>query len=161
MNSGRVTSYLRISAALAAASAMLFAWAAIAPVLPAEKSLVPQNDSRWRSTGVPAIADTTPDELIVRAVERDPFAGHKPAAPATPPTPSPIVEEQALKVLGTVVDSLGANMAICQLGAAPAVVLHVGQRLGAYELRRVEKTSAIFLTPEGGRVERQVPRAGS
>jgi hypothetical protein len=107
------------------------------------------------------VADTTPDELIARAEERDPFAGHKPAALAMPSAPAPIVEEQTLRVVGTVVDSLGVSMAICQLGAAPAVVLHVGQRLGYYELLLVEKASATFLTSEGGRVERRVPRAGS
>jgi len=161
VNSGRVTSYLAISAALAATSTALFGWAALGSVLPTEESLPPQHVSRWRSTAVLVTADTTPDDLIALAVERDPFAGHKLDALATSPTPSPIVEEQTLRVLGTVVDSLGASMAICQLGAAPAVVLHVGQRLGDYELRRVERASAIFLTTEGDRVERRVPRAGS
>jgi hypothetical protein len=107
---------------------------------------------------VPLASEATPDDLIARAADRNPFASRKLISHSPPTVPVPVVADQTLHVLGTVVDSLGASFALCQLGAAPPVVLHVGQRLGDYELRRVDKASAVFLTPEGGRVERRVPR---
>ena len=161
MNEFRVVSHLRGSVSLATGSAALLVWAALAPVRPNDVALerpsVPFGRFAYRS----ASADTTRAELIARAAERDPFAVRATAALPTTSNPTPVVDEQPLRVLGTVVDSLGASVAICQLGTLPAVVLHVGQRLGDYELRRIDKASAWFLTPEGDRIERRVPRAGS
>ena len=161
MNGFRVASHPRVLVSLATGSAALLVWAALAPVRPIDAAFERPNVRLGRSTYRSAFADTTPDDLIARAVERDPFANRAISAVPTTSSPTSVVDEQPLRVLGTIVDSLGASVAICQLGTLPAVVLHIGQRLGDYELRRVDKASASFLTAEGDRVERRVPRAGS
>lgn len=152
-------SSLRMTAAMATSTAAAFAWALFA------REALPESPESatvggWPSTTALVVADTTPDALIESAEGRDPFATHNVATQPTPNQPPPIVDQPILHVLGTVVDSGGASFALCQLGAAAPVVLYVGQRLGGYELRRVEKASAMFFTPDGGRVERRVPRAG-
>jgi len=76
-------------------------------------------------------------------------------------TAQPIGDEPPLRVLGTVVDSVGGSFALCQLGSTQPVVLRIGQRIGDYELRRVEKAGAFFSTPDSGRIERRIPRAGA
>lgn len=109
----------------------------------------------------PVIAETASDELVARAIEHDPFAAGGRVDSEPPPAPANVAPAQPLRVLGTVVDSAGGSFALCQLGAAQAVILRVGQRLGGYELRRVEKASAVFATSDSGRVEVHVPRAGA
>ena len=109
----------------------------------------------------PTVAETASDALIARAAERDPFVVGRPEAESPPPAPESVAIAQPLRVLGTVVDSAGGSFALCQLGAAQAVVIRVGQRIGHYELRRVEKASAVFATSDSGRIELHVPRAGA
>lgn len=75
--------------------------------------------------------------------------------------PSSLVNEPPLRVLGTVVDSAGGSFALCQLGTTQAVIVRIGQRIGDYELRRVQKGSVVFATSDGGSVELRVPRAGA
>jgi len=146
--------------ASAIASAAVLAWAVFSANPAVDGALRSPNLLPW-SWGAPTVADTTPDDLIGRAQGRDPFASHNHVDPPAPTKPVEVVDEQILRVMGTVVDSSGASFAICQLGAAPAVILHVGQRIGEYELRRVEKGGAMFLTLAGDRVERRVARAGT
>jgi hypothetical protein len=118
-----------------------------------------------RRTGAmpsPSIRDTTPDALLARAVVRDPFAVQERVGTELPaPTPRPAEDGQPVRVLGTVVDSLGGSFALCQLGVAQPVILRVGQRIGDYELRRIEKGRVLFITPDGESVELRVPRAGA
>jgi hypothetical protein len=110
----------------------------------------------------PTVAETASDALIARAAERDPFVVVGRLESESPrPAPDSVAIAQPLRVLGTVVDSAGGSFALCQLGAAQAVVLRVGQRIGGYELRRVEKASAVFTTSDSGRIELHVPRAGA
>jgi hypothetical protein len=108
------------------------------------------------------ILDTTSDELLTRATERHPFSHVVHAPPPTQPvgTAPTAVSTDTLRVLGTVVDSLGGSFALCQLGAAPPVLLRTGQKIGEYELRSVDKAIVVFSTIDGRRAERRVPRAG-
>jgi hypothetical protein len=156
----RFASSVSATAALAASTTVAFVWA-----LSVRENLLPSPRNTTIAAGQSmtalAVADTTPDDLMTRAEERDPFATHPTDEPPQAKKSSPIVDAPILRVLGTVVDSAGASFALCQLGAASPVILHVGQRLGDYELRRVERASATFFTPDGGRVERRVPRAGA
>lgn len=107
------------------------------------------------------IADTTADSLIEHAVGRNPFSSRDQITTESPATPPPAVNEPLLRVLGTVVDSAGGSFALCQLGATQAVIVRVGQRIGDYELRRIEKGSVVFAGSDGASVELRVPRAGA
>ena len=143
------------------ASAAAIAWTTFAP----NPGL---NASRTRSAGTarplqaPAIADAAPDSLIARAVERDPFtAARRQGADTTATAAATAGKEEPVRVLGTVVDSAEGSFALCQLGARAAVILRIGQRIGDYELRRIEKGSVVFATPDGGRLELRIQRAGA
>ena len=158
---GRIrSSSLRWSAILAAGATLAWAWVLLAP-----KRVHPVRSRRWplprNSLLSPTMGDTTPAQLIARAVERDPFSVGKAADTSSSTTAQARVgDEQPLRVLGTVVDSVGGSFALCQLGTTQPVVVRIGQRVGDYELRRVEKAGAFFSTPDSGTIERRVPRAG-
>ena len=108
------------------------------------------------------IADTVSDALIALALEHNPFAGISRAeADSATGAPANVVTEQPLRVLGTVVDSAGGSFALCQLGAASAVIVHIGQWIGDYELHRIDKASAVFAKADGGRIELHVSRTGT
>lgn len=129
---------------------------------PDHASSRPSMVERGAEIPTPAVAETVSDALIARAAERDPFVVvGRTESESPPPAPASVAVAQPLHVLGTVVDSAGGSFALCQLGAAQAVVLRIGQRIGDYELRRVEKASAVFATSDSGRIELHVPRAGA
>jgi hypothetical protein len=146
---------------LAAGATLACVWVMLGPepVRPARSRgrFAPRNSPFNSST----VADTTPDELIARAAERDPFSdGSAAIVPSSTTAPPTSGDDQPLRVLGTVVDSAGGSFALCQLGTTQPVVVRVGQRIGDYELRRVEKAGALFATRHGGRIERRIPKAG-
>jgi hypothetical protein len=142
-------------------SALVFGWALWGPDHDLSRTRPPPVEISTM-TPTPAVADTAPDALIARALEHDPFIVVGRSESESPqPAPTSVAIAPPLRVLGTVVDSVGGSFALCQLGAEHAVVLHIGQRIGDYELRRVDKASAVFATSDGGRVELHVPRAGA
>ena len=84
----------------------------------------PFNPSRQRPTEVYML----PHELVV-------------------PTPAPRGEQ--LRVLGTVVSTTGSGFAMCQLGSEPPTIVKIGEKIGAYTLKRVVRGSATFAGPAG------------
>ena len=160
MNSRVPSLVIRMTSMAASAAALV--WAITGP-----KVAVNLSSRRFvfKSTGtIPLlkVRDTTSDAVLERAVERDPFTSVDRVGTESPaPAPQTVANEPSLQVLGTVVDSSGGSFALCQLGATPAVVLRVGQRIGHYELRRIEKGRVQFATPDGESVELRVPRAGA
>ncbi len=144
-----------------AAATILLGWVLFAPDQHPVVSSPPPAAWKIESPAEPTVADTTTDDLISRASERDPFAGTLKAAELTAAAPEPPAVDLTPRVLGTVVDSIGGSFALCQLGAAQPVMLRVGQRIGMYALRSVGKGSAIFVGSDGSRLERRVPRAGA
>jgi len=159
---GGLVASRRIATSFAAAAAILWGRVLVGPEAPHSASLRTTVPRRIGSMGAPAIVDTTADDLIERAIERDPFGVRRAAAELPSPAAEPAANtEPALRVIGTVVDSLGGSFAFCQLGSAQPRILRVGQKIGTYELRAVEQGRATFAGPDGIRLERQVPRAGA
>ena len=151
---------LLIRTASMVASAAAVAWAVFAPI-PVPQEYGTRRAGAARLLRLPTVADTTFDSLIARAVERDPFsAARRQGAETTANAPATVENEELVRVLGTVVDSAEGSFALCQLGASAAVILRIGQRIGAYELRRIEKGSVVFATPTGGRLELRIQKAG-
>jgi hypothetical protein len=113
-------------------------------------------------------ADTTTDELVEDAIERDPFSPtrERPSVRYGSP-PAPVILNKApvpvavLRLVGTVVDPDGGSFVVCQLGDAGARTLRVGQRVGDYELRTITQGAATFVTRDGNRLELRVPKNGS
>ena len=160
MISRRVIRVIRVTSVAASAVALVRAILG-----PKSDATVSSRRVEVRRTGAipsPSTRDTTSDALLERAVERDPFATvERGGTESSAPIRRPVENEQPVRVLGTVVDSLGGSFALCQLGATQAVILRVGQRIGDYELRRIEKGRVLFTTSDGESVELRVPRAGA
>ena len=115
------------------------------------------------SPSIEVPVDTSSDELIENALDHDPFSpgrqGH------ALPTPAVAARElsapEVLRLVGTVVDSIGGSFVLCQLGAGSARVLRVGQEVGVYQLHSISQGAAVFVTGDGQRLELRVPKAGS
>jgi hypothetical protein len=73
---------------------------------------------------------------------------------------APIVVAPQLQLSGTVVAADGRSFAMCQLGAEPAKIVYVGQRIGTFTLRSVSQGSAVFTDESGKRVVLRVPNGG-
>lgn len=105
-------------------------------------------------------------ELIERAIERDPFSATRqstapPLVGSTETLVGPVTSSpEALRLIGTVVDSSGDSFVLCQLGNAPSRVLRVGQELGPYQLRSISQGSAAFMSSDGQRLELRVNKTG-
>ena len=94
------------------------------------------------------------------AVEKDPFSPDR-SAPASPyrfpdepdPSTEPVVEPEKPVVLGTAVSPGGRSFAVLRLGDRPPVSLSVGDRIGAYTVKSIERGRVVFTTPAGKRVD--------
>ncbi len=73
---------------------------------------------------------------------------------------APVVVAPQLKLAGTVIAADGHSFAMCQLGAEPAKIVYVGQRIGTFTLRGVSQGSAVFTDDSGKRVVLRVPNGG-
>jgi hypothetical protein len=126
----------------------------------------------------PAIAPFEPRPAPGRAaalaaVEVDPFRPDRsrPAerfrlpgdvlAAAEPEAPEPVRPAPAVRLIGTVMLPDGGALAMAQLGEDSPRVVRVGEKIGEYVLRTVQRGGATFVSAAGERVELVVPRPGS
>ena len=158
---------IRIAAACSAMSVVILAWT----IVGGSRASDSQSDMTSvlpapASTGLER-AEPTSNELIDSALDRDPFSstrqrptlryGATAATVVARTAPAP----EVLRLVGTVLDSMGTSFVLCQLGSSTAHVIRVGQTLGTYQLRSISQGSAIFVTGDGQRLELHVPKAGS
>jgi hypothetical protein len=142
----------RLAILCLAASAALTSWALARaldprPVAPAPAGTV--------ALGVPLLDPVTvPAGVVQAALDADPFTANRrrpgaryrlpgDAVARTAPTVAPPV------VLGTVLAAGGGSFALCQMGSSPPVVVRVGESIGGFTLRSVDKGRAVFLSPQG------------
>ena len=112
--------------------------------------------------GTLARLDTTTDELVNRAVARDPFGTEQRVTLASRGSaPVPVVPVAAIRLVGTVVAGASGDFALCQVGNEPPKVVRVGQTIGSYVLRRITQGAASFDSPDGERVELRVSKTGT
>jgi len=114
------------------------------------------------SAGSIASAPLPPATDIAAAVEKDPFASDR-SAPASPyrlpgePDPKvaePVVEPPKPVVIGTAVSPQGGrSFAVLQLGEARPVSLSIGDRIGAYTVKSIERGRVVFTTAAGKKVD--------
>jgi hypothetical protein len=153
-------SMTRVIAAFAAIAAALFGWTFERAIQPRVLLTMSTRSRKIGGSITLRSRDTSSDELIARAAGRDPFSIGSVKAESIVVERGPAPRE-TLRVLGTVVDSAGGSFVLCQLGTAPATLVRIGQKIGDYELSSVNKATAVFTLADGGRVELQVPRAGT
>jgi hypothetical protein len=159
-----------LAGAALVASAGVFARAAVRAIAGEPLPQPRAEASMGRRPGIVQRAATAP-ALVVAAIESDPFhpdrrrptiAFRFPGEARSDVAATPAsVPREAMRLIGTVVQSAGKGFAMCQLGNEPPRILRVGERVGELTLKQVEQGRAVFLASDGSRVEVQAPKAGS
>jgi hypothetical protein len=67
----------------------------------------------------------------------------------------------ALRLIGVALIQDGRNFALVQAGADAPRLVRVGEQIGGYTLRRVERDRAVFAGPDGKVQEYRVAKAGT
>ena len=108
-----------------------------------------------------------PPADIQSAVEGDLFS-HDRSAPAQPyrmpgesaPDNKPVVEPMKPLVLGTAVANDGRSFATLQLGDATPTLVHVGDKIGEWTVKGIERRKVVLVSTTGNRAELTVPKPG-
>ena len=111
---------------------------------------------------------TRPPADITTAVDKDLFASDR-AAPDEPyrmPGESdgkekPTVEPMKPTVLGTAVATDGRSFATLQLGDASPTLVHVGDKIGEWVVKAIERGKIVLVSTSGTRADLTVPKPGT
>ena len=109
-----------------------------------------------------------PPADITTAVDKDLFAPDR-AAPDEPyrmPGESdgkekPTVEPMKPIVLGTAVATDGRSFATLQLGDASPALVHVGDKIGEWVVKAIERGKIVLVSTSGTRADLTVPKPGT
>lgn len=157
---------VRASLAALVAALGLLAWTTThafrVEALPdAPQTMVASLDSIGRH-GVRAPAD------VESAVEHDVFAPDRsaPGAPYRMPgealaSSAPVAESPKPAVLGTVVATDGRSFATLQLGTDQPKLAHVGDKVGDWVVRSIQRGKVVLVSTAGTRAELTVPKPGT
>lgn len=113
--------------------------------------------------------DTPPPGAAVNvgvAIDADLFSPTRKAPVARyrmPGEPAVKVVEEPPKpiVLGVALAADGSSFATCQFQSAKLLMVRVGDKIGEYTVRVIERGRVVFSTPAGKTFEVLAPRAGS
>lgn len=105
---------------------------------------------------------------IEAAVERDVFSPER-AAPSSPyrmpdehkPDDVQAIEPEKPVVLGTAVATDGRHFATVQLGDTSPTLVHVGDRIGEWIVRAIERGKIVLVNAGGTRANVTVPKPGT
>ena len=109
------------------------------------------------SIAVPA-SRTTGDD-IQDAVDNDPFSPDRTAGspyrlPGEPdPNATPAVEPEKPSLVGTAVSADGRSFAVLQMGDGRTVSRYVGDTIGVYRVKTIERSRVTLTAPSGKRVD--------
>jgi hypothetical protein len=147
------TAWIRLAAAAVVVAALFAAWS-VARALRTD-DLPTSADATALGDVQIASRDRPPRVNVAAAVDADPFnpARARPTEVYMLPhelvVPAPAPRGEQLRVLGTVVSTTGSGFAMCQLGSQPPTIVKIGEKIGAYTLKRVVRGSATFAGPAG------------
>jgi hypothetical protein len=157
------TPAMRVALTALAISAALLLWTLVRalranPLPPAVAAQVASADAMKRGT-------IRPPADVESAVENDLFASDR-SAPASPyrmpgeadPNAKPRVEPMKPFVLGTAVATDGHHFATLQLGDAAPKLVRVGDKIGEWVVKSIERGKVVLVSTEGTRAELVAPR---
>lgn len=106
---------------------------------------------------------------VQAAVENDLFSSDRsaPSAPyRMPGEKSPEVKQAAAEppkpiVLGTVVANDGKSFATLQMGDEHPTLVHVGDKIGEWVVKAIDRGKVTIMNSSGGRADLVVPKPGS
>lgn len=111
-------------------------------------------------SGALATTPVTPPISVAAAVDADPFAPDRNAPEARYRAPSEESEETAAKVapvepvvLGTAASDGERGFATVQLGDGAATIVRVGDKIGDYTVKSIERGHVVFTTPSGKKLD--------
>jgi len=111
---------------------------------------------------------TRPPADIMTAVDKDLFASDRsaPDEPYRMPGESdakdkPAVEPMKPIVLGTAVATDGRSFATLQLGDASPTLVHVGDKIGEWVVKAIERGKIVLVSTSGTRADLTVPKPGT
>jgi hypothetical protein len=109
-----------------------------------------------------------PPADIMTAVDKDLFASDRtaPDEPYRMPGESdgkdkPAVEPMKPIVLGTAVATDGRSFATLQLGDASPTLVHVGDKIGEWVVKAIERGKIVLMSTSGTRADLTVPKPGT
>jgi hypothetical protein len=108
-----------------------------------------------------------PPADVQAAVENDLFSSDR-SAPSVPyrmpgedtPDDKPTVQPDKPVVLGTAVATDGRHFATVQLGDARPTLVHVGDKIGEWVVRSIERGKIVLVNAGGTRADVTVPKPG-
>ena len=76
------------------------------------------------------------------------------------PDDKPVVEPMKPLVLGTAVANDGRSFATLRLGDATPTLVHVGDKIGEWTVKAIERSKVVLVSTGGSRAELTVPKPG-
>jgi hypothetical protein len=155
---------MRVAAVILAGSAIALAWSVAeafrADPLPDPPAPAVVRLGMARPLGAPTD--------VQAAVENDPFSPDR-SAPAAPyrmpgesgPSDKPVVEPAKPAVLGTVVATDGRSFATVQLSGQTPTLVHVGDKVGDWVVRAIQRGKVVLVSSAGTRADVSVSKPGT
>jgi len=170
MTTNDMGAWIKTPAMRGAIVLLLVAMATLASTLAHALSADPLPEALQSSSGLePIKRAVAPGPADVQAaVENDLFASDRSAPSARyrmPGEKTPEVKQAAEPpkpiVLGTAVANDGKSFATLQLGDDRPVLVHVGDKVGEWVVRAIDRGKVTIINSSGGRADLVVPKPGS
>ena len=155
---------MRIAGVVLGASALVLAWS-VATALRVDPLPDPPPPKIVRLGSARAIRAPTD---VQTAVENDPFSPDR-SAPSAPyrmpgesgPSDQPVVEPPKPAVLGTAVATDGRSFATVQLSGQAPTLVHVGDKIGDWVVRAIQRGKVVLVSSAGTRADVSVSKPGT
>jgi hypothetical protein len=155
---------MRASISVLAAAVAVLGWSAVSAVRvdPLPDTPPPRMANLGTGRGV------RPPTDVQSAVENDVFSPDR-SAPSAPyrmpgenaPSDKPLVEPAKPTVLGTAVATDGRSFATVQLAGQPPTLVHVGDKIGEWMVRAIERGKVVLVSSAGTRADVTVTKPGT
>ena len=170
MTGNDMRAWIRTPAMRAAIVLLIVATATVGWTLVHALRADPLPDAPPSSNGTEPIRRAVPPGPadVQAAVENDLFSSDRsaPSAPYRMPGAKPTEVKQAAEppkpaVLGTGVANDGKSFATLQLGEDRPTLVHVGDKIGEWVVRAIDRGKVTIINSSGGRADLVVPKPGS
>ena len=157
---------MRIALCALGIAAVIMVWTVVNALRVVHVPIVPVNAITTLETMSHGSAQPTVD--IEAAVDKDVFSPDR-AAPSSPyrmpdehkADDMQVIEPEKPLVLGTAVATDGRHFATVQLGDASPTLVHVGDRIGEWIVRAIERGKIVLVSAGGTRTNVTVPKPGT
>lgn len=155
---------MRIAGVVLTASAIALVWS-VATALRVDPLPDPPPPPVVRLGSTRALRPATD---VQAAVENDPFSPDR-SAPSAPyrmpgesgPSNAPVVEPPKPAVLGTAVATDGRSFATVQLSGQTPTLVHVGDKIGDWVVRAIQRGKVVLVSSAGARADVSVSKPGT